>query len=386
MTLQHTPGATETARWRSLASLALSGLEATYGSDACPLPHTMRWDGRAAQPEGHNPRYALIALLGLAKARSVVGPQDALMDRIWQRVLNSLSAWRATSGDFGLGLWCAALRDGEAGPFTPERALDAWKRASGRVDTVDLAWLLLGAEHRLASSNNAAAQSLVDMSKAALLCHFSPRSGVFFRHDGRSLGGGFTRRVPCFANQIYPVMALAVHLQRTLCDDAQRTLEMVTSKLCAWQGPRGQWCWLYDARDGGVIDPYPVFSVHQDGMAPMALMEAGRALHCSFAAPIDRGLQWIYGDNEANQSLVLADSGLVLRDIHQCGVERVRRAVGAFMTCYGMRPRPEPWTTQRQFTVNAECRPYHLGWILYAAALACHESASAERSHARNQR
>lgn len=379
MMLQHPRSATGQERWRALASLALSGLEATYGSSACVLPHTCRWDGRSASPEGHNPRYALIALLGLAKARAVIGWQSALIDRIWERTLHSLSDWQPTSGDLGLGLWCAALCDRQEVPFTSERAFDTMRRTCRKLDTVDLAWLLLGGEQALASGRDVeAARALADGAKAALLRHWNPSTGLFYRHSGHSPGGAFTRRVPCFANQIYPVMALGVHVQRTGCDEARRALRTVTSRICEMQGPRGQWCWLYDARDGGVIDSYPVFSVHQDGMAPMALLEAGRALGCSFQAPIERGLEWIYGDNELSQSLVLADEGLVLRDIHQRGVERVKRAMYAWMRCYGLRRRQDSWTAPRRFVMNAECRPYHLGWILYAAALALGESGAEE--------
>src|SRR5262245_56379074 len=52
--------------WRSLTSVALTGLRRTYGMGDDRLPHTMRLRGASSMPERRNPRYALIALLGLA--------------------------------------------------------------------------------------------------------------------------------------------------------------------------------------------------------------------------------------------------------------------------------------------------------------------------------
>ena len=40
--------------------------------------------------------------------------------------------------------------------------------------------------------------------------------------------------------------------------------------------PHGQWWWHYDVRDGSVVERYPVYSVHQHAMAPMALLRPAR--------------------------------------------------------------------------------------------------------------
>ena len=62
----------------------------------------------------------------------------------------------------------------------------------------------------------------------------------------------------------------------------------------ARQGPAGQWWWHYDRRTGRVVERYPVYAVHQDAMAPMALLaleRRGAASTC--ATPIARGLAWL---------------------------------------------------------------------------------------------
>src|SRR5208337_5552579 len=64
------------------------------------------------------------------------------------------------------------------------------------------------------------------------------------------------------------------------------------------QGESGQWWWLYDSRSGRVSSRYPVYSVHQHGMAPMGLFALEKATGRSFTEAIHTGLRWIYGTNE----------------------------------------------------------------------------------------
>jgi hypothetical protein len=126
---------------------------------------------------------------------------------------------------------------------------------------------------------------------------------------------------------------------------------------------------LYDAKRGPVVDGYPVFSVHQDGMAPMALLETTAAGGRSFAREVETGRAWIFGENELRRNLVHREEGLVLRDIHRSGVGRTRRMIRAATWRLGWRGRANAGPAESPFVVNRECRPYHLGWILYAAAL-----------------
>lgn len=164
-------------------------------------------------------------------------------------------------------------------------------------------------------------------------------------------------------------MALSEHARRTRCPEATRIAAALAEKLCDAQGERGQWWWLYDARDGDVVDGYPVYSVHQDGMAPMGLLMASAALDRDFNEPIERSLRWLFGHNEVERSMVLPEQGLILRDVYRSGVGRVRRMITCTLWCAGWRPRKRCDDDPKRFRVNPQCRPYHLGWILYAAGL-----------------
>jgi hypothetical protein len=70
------------------------------------------------------------------------------------------------------------------------------------------------------------------------------------------------------------------------------------------QGPLGQWWWHYNIETGQISEEYPVFSVHQEAMAPMALLAYDRATGQNHREAIDRGLAWIAGNNELRKDLI----------------------------------------------------------------------------------
>jgi hypothetical protein len=330
----------------------------------------MRWDGRRAAHEGRNTRYALISLLGLAKARDILETDDDFTTSLWARVAHNDSTVSHSPGDLGLGLWARALHGRGHPLFSAERALKVFRERNRSCDSVDLAWLLLGADHALLNGvDDGHGEQLAAETKRALLSLYNPESKLFYRHGRGGPFAGVSRRIACFANQIYPVTALAVHARRTGCEKSASVGRDAANNLCRLQGSLGQWWWLYDAKRGPVVDGYPVFSVHQDGMAPMALLETTVAGGRSYAREIEKGLSWVFGENELRENLVQRDEGLVLRDIHRAGAGRTRRMIRGTAWCLGWRGRADAGQAEAQFVVNRECRPYHLGWILYAAAL-----------------
>ena len=353
--------------WRELAALALAGLEKTYGDGG--LPRTRAWIDNHAVNQGVNVRYALISLLGLG--RMAAGPPRArkLIDVLWDRVDQSLESTGVTAGDLGLGLWARMVTGRGPRAFSADVALRALRNDVKACDSVDLAWLLCGADAASESGEFGACEDLMDAAKGHLLGLYNERTRLFYRHDRRGPTQSVSRRVACFANQIYPVMALGIHARRRGCAEALKVAGDVADNLVALQGKHGQWWWLYDAASGGVVDGYPVFSVHQDGMAPMALLELMNAGGRDFGDAIHKGLQWIFGKNELGQSMVLENEGLVLRDIHKRGVGRMSRMIEAGLWVCGWRRGDGRALSGEQLEVNPECRPYHLGWILYAASL-----------------
>jgi hypothetical protein len=132
--------------------------------------------------------------------------------------------------------------------------------------------------------------------------------------------------------------------------------------ICEAQGPWGQWWWHYDSERGQVANGYPVFSVHQHAMAPMTLFALGDAIGYDFDPWIYNGLRWINSHNEFNFDMEDASAGVIWRCI-----QRTRPSVTRYLCAkLGRQLRPIQQEERGAVEVLFECRPYELGWLLYA--------------------
>jgi len=220
------------------------------------------------------------------------------------------------------------------------------------------------------------AARIADAGVGVLLDRWSPSAALFAAPRTARPKALVARNVTSFANQVYPLHAIARHAQAALeriPEAALRTAE----RLVAHQGPLGQWWWQYSARDGRVLEGYPVYSVHQDGMAFLGLapMHAAGAGH--YADALWRGLLWVDGANELGRSLVRRDRGVVLRCIQRVGSDpdgpsgmSRRNLASVQLASWGIGRPPETRADPSGLEVLSECRPYHLGWVLYAGSLA----------------
>src|SRR6185295_12279489 len=131
--------------------------------------------------------------------------------------------------------------------------------------------------------------------------------------------------------------------------------------ICDAQGPQGQWWWHYDAPTGRVVQRYPVYSVHQEAMGPMALFAVKEATGKDFDQAALKGLEWIDGRNELKEDLRDPQIGVVWRCLRFPTTTSMLRQEARFFLHWQAEPRP-----MRGLTVLRECRPYELGWLLYA--------------------
>ena len=114
------------------------------------------------------------------------------------------------------------------------------------------------------------------------------------------------------------------------------TAVAVADTLCRLQGPKGQWWWHYDVKTGIVAEEYPVFSVHQDGMAPMALLAIDEAGGTDHSYCIQKGLSWLNEDNELIEQMVVANKGVIWRDIHRREIGKAYRMDLCNVPCSAM--------------------------------------------------
>ena len=350
-----------------LVELAIRGLEAMYDEEKALFCHRLKQTPVANVKEGISQRYTVMTLLGLlrAEAAGYRSPVDisATFDALYRN-----TEWVDNIGDLGLLLWLSSVSsrklDSFYATFDLENALRNYSDSRKRL-TMELAWFLTGLTYA-SRSQQKRLPYLEPLARQtyALLQSNQGKDGLF-GHMARwkSLAGAVRGHVGSFADQVYPIIALAHFGQTFIMKEALQNSLQCANAICNLQGPLGQWWWHYDSMTGRVAERYPVYSVHQHAMAPMALFAAQDACDADFGDQIYKGLEWIGGANELRQNLEDKSASLVWRCIRP---QKSTSSLGRLAALVGQD------STAGTLHILHECRPYELGWLLYA--FAGHES------------
>ncbi|WP_341486481.1 hypothetical protein [Pararhizobium sp. A13] len=314
--------------------------------------------------EGDSLRYASIAALGLSYADEAI-QQQILNGSTACELAHACAARAETSSDTGavaLAAWAAA----EAGWFHATalfRKLHLLLASDAPIATVHCAWTLTAA---LAAEQFGPTQDVVSLATNRLMSGLSP-TGLFPHMLPASASGRLRAHIGCFADQVYTIQALSrLHVARGNAP-ALSAAEACAERICALQGPTGQWWWHYDTRDGNVVEGYPVYSVHQHAMAPMALLDLSEAGGSDHSQAIVKGLRWLDEHPEVAATLVVPEKGVIWRKVARREPRKAVRAISAITTALapGLHlPALDALFPPNQ--VDFECRPYELGWLLYA--------------------
>ena len=145
----------------------------------------------------------------------------------------------------------------------------------------------------------------------------------------------------------------------------------VAGAICSAQGAGGQWWWHYDSRTGAVVEGYPVYSVHQHAMGPMALLDLGDAGGDAHLDAIRRGLRWMAGRPRDDQPARSSWSSMSRRSpgARWRGADHRKVVRGLRAAATRIVPGARVAVLDRVYppgAVDHECRPYELGWMLYA--------------------
>jgi hypothetical protein len=311
---------------------------------------------------GTSTRYTAIAALGLARLpetdQRAVLAGDCCRDLVTSLVsqLDTLTSL----GDVALTCWAAAE--------TGHPALRAALARLAEVDSSDRpAWVV---DASWTVSALVAARSRADVEQhlaRAVRRLLAARGQSLFRHIAGTGKAPFRAHVGSFADQVYPLQALA-RLHASSADMAALSAANQTAEaICAAQGPAGQWWWHYDARTGGVVEGYPVYSVHQHAMAPMALFDLAEAGGDAHLDAVSRGLRWLADPPETAEPMLLDDPPVTWRKVARGDPRKLVRGLRA--TATSARPSARLGVLDRLFPpghVDHECRPYELGWLLFA--------------------
>jgi hypothetical protein len=322
------------------------------------LPHGGGWQ---LNPSGTSSRYGAIAALGLLRLpepdqREVLAGQTGrdLVGRLAKRLDEATSR-----GDVALLCWAAAEAEHSELPHALQRLAEL-DRQDGPVDVVAAAWvvtaLVAARRHADVEQHLAAARDRLLAARDAVYPHVIGETRSWYRSH-----------VGSFADQVYPVQALA-RLHGSADDPAALAAAgAVAAAICRAQGREGQWWWHYDSRTSAVVEGYPVYSVHQHAMAPMTLLDFADAGGQRHLEAICRGLRWLASPSETSEDLILDEPGVIWRKVARADHRKMVRGLRAAST--RLRPGMRLSWLDRVFppgAVDHECRPYELGWLLLA--------------------
>ena len=127
----------------------------------------------------------------------------------------------------------------------------------------------------------------------------------------------------------------------------------------------GGWPWLFDADRGRTVEPYQIYSVHQDAMAPMGLFECYEASDDErYRMAAVRGVDWIYGKNVLGQPMLDHNRQLIYRSIARRPPWNRAMLYLNSAAAYANASFGADW--RHGLELRRSDRPYHLGWILEA--------------------
>lgn len=354
--------------YTSLEALCCSNLKQALNPDTSMFDRQIRhqqWEGTLGTEHLTSTCIVLISL-----DRAEIKPSEiGLKPDQTFNALFKLAKGKAYPGGIGLVIWANAVweiisleelqqqLDIPFGNFTTSLT---------SLTTMEMAWLVSGLLHEYQRTQKAKTKEYVDLALNALLNRYQRSSHLMVHADAQAPWSHRLRRwVANFADQIYPVQAFAFAAIATGHEMAQRTAEELASQLAKLQGGLGQWWWHYNPHNGEVLQFYPVYSVHQHGMAPMAFAALQAAQGSDFNENVQRGRNWLE-QNELNFKIIDPQANTIWRDIeyHQSLVEKISRKTNSLLG------RRDKITSKKiNFKLNYETRPYEWGWCLYAGAI-----------------
>jgi hypothetical protein len=324
----------------------------------------LRREGGAIVSEGLSPRYTAISLIGLAQEEpgtvaAVLGAHD--LNTVYTRLLEDVG--QATNlGDVALTLW-AGKALGHPGRRLAVERLRALHPETKAHPTVELAWVLSAL-----TKDDGAADDVRESAARRLLAAFNRHTSVFPHVIGGERQNALASHVSCFADLVYPTQALSFYAGLTGSSEARDAARACADYMCRMQGADGQWWWHYDYRTGRVLERYPVYAVHQDSMAPMALFAAADASGQSYDEAIRRGLLWLESSPELQAGTLVDDQAdLIWRKVARREPNKLSRYAQALVS--RVHPTLRVPGLDALFpprAVDYEDRPYHLGWVFYA--------------------
>jgi len=331
------------------------------------------WHSDCIELIGSNDLYSAIAAIGIDRDDQALRLRtglDKTLDALHEQAIRGSTR----TAPLATTIWALALRRDERAQGLLQ-VLEASFRAPPS-SSMELGLVLTAVASAVdAFPQERARLQLASVAKEALIDRFAD-SAQLFGASSTALRPRhrLQQNMTSFASQVYPLHGLAEFARVTGGDVAPQALRSA-ARLVEAQGPLGQWWWIYSTRNGAVLDGYPVYSVHQHAMALMALVPLEKLGGPSYRSELAKGVQWLFGANELHVPIVDPNRAFIARCIQRRGADadgpfglsrsQWRRAL---LSSWGLRS-PDGMRHDGQLELLEECRPYELGWLLYASSL-----------------
>lgn len=307
-------------------------------------------------------RAGAIVLLGLLRADEVGLEHPFSTGAMRTRILGDLGGPETGIGELGLALWAESRADGRAiGEIT--RLLGARVgQGLGRTPLEQLAWLVSGLTASSEREGGDKTTELLDLAEAELLSRAAADTGLMLDPHHR-IGGGLTP----ISGQFHSLIALEQLVRSERGENDREPARRLAAALLELQQDDGSWPGIVDSIRGEAAALYPVLTITQVALAPMAFTVAERlGLDGDFSRAIDRSLAWADGANLLGFNLVHEDEARLDRGILP------RREPGAIRRGFSTAARrlrghltePDP----ERLILDPEVASEDLGWLLEAWA------------------
>lgn len=346
---------------RKLVGTAKKGLQKCYDRDTALFENRITEAGIRPERQGLLLTHSLISLLGISGYRDVEVDYDRSVDTIFKMTCRT-----ASLRELSLLLWLLAKeKDG--------RAQEVFRRIDKipddvvqRAETMEIAWLLTALVFEIKRKEDRPAQQKLANIFRILEARFIPETGLFL-HRAKNKLRDLRYGISNFADQIYSIYALSQCYGLSKQDRSLDMADQCALKIAALQGPQGQWWWHYNALTGDIHQKYPVFSVHQDAMAPFALMSLNAVSHHDYSRFISAGLRWMDSNNELNAPMIHSGLDFIKRGIERKSFFAKAHKLATLAFCVTSLKLALPRYDHPEYlkVMNWEYS-YHPGWVLYA--------------------
>lgn len=299
----------------------------------------------------------VVVLLGLLRAEEAETEQPFAIGALRTRILGDLGGDEVSPGALGLALWAETRAGGEAIAEIDGLIRRATVRGFDKIPLEQLAWLASG----LTESGVLTGEpdhGLTQEVKSELI--------------SRTTANGLSRDIHVRRLGTAVPVSSQFHLLHSLCqmvragdDELREPADRLAGALLGLQRRDGAWPGLIDPVRSSAAVIYPVLTVTQLAIAPIALRAASElGLGSDFEGAIQGSLEWVTSGNALNLDLVHESDARIDRGILP---RRKPGALGrgissAARRITGQAHEPDP----KQLIVDPAVSSEDLGWVLEA--------------------